>query len=88
MQVLVAPAAGSPGRIGYVIGRRQLPRAVDRNRLRRLLRETLRGRRAMTEGFDIVLRLRDSCAAADLAAIAAEAGALLDGLAPPSRQSR
>jgi ribonuclease P protein component len=85
IEVLVAPAADGSGRVGYVIGRKQLPRAVDRNRLRRLLREALRARRATTKGLDIVLRLRQSCPAADLSEIAAEAGALLDSMAPPRR---
>jgi ribonuclease P protein component len=34
LQLVAAPAAQSIGRIGYVIGRKAMPRAVDRNRLR------------------------------------------------------
>jgi ribonuclease P protein component len=69
-----------------VISRKQLPRAVDRNRLRRMLREALRVRRRATLGFDIVLRLSQTCARAELPGVAAEARALLDSLAPPARQ--
>ena len=86
IQLVVVPADEVPGRIGYVIGRRQLPRAVDRNRLRRLLRETMRARRAVTKSFDIVVRLRDGGLRADLPKIAAEAAALLDILAPAGRR--
>ena len=83
IQLLVAPAAEGPGRVGYVIGRKQLPRAVDRNRLRRMFRETLRARHSVTQQFDIVLRLRRSCARAEVPAVAAEAALLLDSLANP-----
>ena len=81
VQVLAVPAAEGTGRIGYVIGRKQLPRAVDRNRLRRLLREAARLRRPVTRSFDIVVRLRDACPRADVSGVAAEAASLLDGLA-------
>jgi len=64
-----------------VIAARHLPRAVDRNRLRRLLRELFRARRAAAGDFDIVLRLRRACSAAELTAVAAEAASLLDVLA-------
>jgi len=80
VQLIVAPAAEVPGRVGYVIGSRQLARAVDRNRLKRLLREMWRPRRMAMREFDIVLRLRRACSATELAAVAAEAGALLDTL--------
>lgn len=81
VQLFFAPAAQPPGRVGYVIGSRQLARAVDRNRLRRLLRELLRTRRrrAVCE-FDIVLRLRRACPAAELSLVVDEAGALLEAL--------
>jgi ribonuclease P protein component len=64
-----------------VIGRRQLSRAVDRNRLRRLFREAVRVRRPVTRSYDIVVRLRDTCLRADVPEVAAEAASLLDGLA-------
>jgi ribonuclease P protein component len=80
LQLLVAPAAQPPGRVGYVIGSRQLARAVDRNRLRRLLRELVRARRRVVREFDIVLRLRRACPRAELPVVIAEAGTLLDSL--------
>ena len=82
----MVPAAEGSGRIGYVIGRKQLARAVDRNRLRRLLREVVRVRRAVTRSFDIVVRLRDTSPRADLPEIAGEAASLLDSLAPAVRR--
>jgi RNase P protein component len=50
-----------------------------------MLREALRVRRASTQGFDIVLRLRETCTPAELPEVAAEARGLLDSLAPPAR---
>ena len=85
IQLLVAPVPAGPGRVGYVIGRKQLPRAVDRNRLRRMLREMLRVRPDATQGFDIVLRLRETCTPAELPGVAAEARGLLDSLPPTAR---
>ena len=82
MQLIVAPAVELPGQVGYVIGAKQLPRAVDRNRLRRVLREALRARRVALSGLDIVLRLRRPCAPTEVAAVASEAAMLLDRLEP------
>ena len=78
--MIVAPASDPPGRIGYVIGAKQMPRAVDRNRLRRVLREAIRTRRAALADLDIVVRLRCACARAEVEAVASEAVALLDSL--------
>jgi ribonuclease P protein component len=82
LQLLAAPAAGAIGRVGYVIGKQQLSLAVDRNRLRRMLREAVRQRRPAIDAFDIVLRLRRRSQPARLRAIGDEAGALLEALAP------
>lgn len=86
LQLLVAPSSSSTGKVGYVIGKQQLPRAVDRNRLRRAMREAVRRRRPAINAFDVVLRLRRPCLSAAIRALALEAGSLLDKLTPPSPQ--
>jgi ribonuclease P protein component len=65
-----------------VIGKHQLTLAVDRNRLKRMLREMVRRRRPALDAFDIVLRLRRACPPKEIAAVGAEAARLLDALAP------
>ena len=55
-------------RLGLVIGKRQLKRAVDRNRVRRLLRESFRLRRATIPAMDIVIQLIETPLEMNLAA--------------------
>jgi ribonuclease P protein component len=80
LQLIAAPAARSPGRVGYVIGRKSIRNAVDRNRLRRRLRESVRAVRPAVEAFDVILRVRRPLARADIAAANAESRRLLVGL--------
>ena len=80
LQLVAAPAATAPGRVGYVIGGKAIPRAVDRNRLRRRLRETMRGARPAIERFDVILRVKRAVAPGEIAAAAAEGSALVDQL--------
>ena len=82
LQLLAAPAEGTIGRVGYVIGKQQLTLAVDRNRLKRMLREKVRRRRPALDAFDIILRLRRACPPTQIASVGAEAAQLLDALAP------
>ncbi|MEO5766095.1 MAG: ribonuclease P protein component [Casimicrobiaceae bacterium] len=85
LQLVAAPAAQSIGRIGYVIGRKSMPRAVDRNRLRRRLRESVRAARPALEAYDVIVRVRGVVPAADVPAAAAEGARLLQRLlAPPA----
>jgi len=86
LQLLATPAFGHSGRVGYVIGKKLLGRAVDRNRLKRMLRETIRARRPAMNAFDLILRLRQPCADAELADVAAEAATLLDALLSRRRE--
>ena len=58
MQIVIAPAAKLPGRTGFVVGRKSLRCAVDRNRLKRVLREVLRAARPELAPFDLVIRLK------------------------------
>jgi ribonuclease P protein component len=88
LQLLATPAVGHTGRVGYVIGKKLLGRAVDRNRLKRMLRESIRMRRPAMNAFDLILRLRQPCAAVELADVAAEAAILLDSLLSRPREMR
>ena len=54
-----------------------MPRAVDRNRLRRRLRERVRAARPDVERYDIILRARRTVARDDIAAAVMESEALL-----------
>lgn len=45
-------------RLGLAIAKRVLPRAVDRNRLKRLIRESFRHHRALLGGYDLVVLAR------------------------------
>jgi len=73
------------GRVGYVIGKQQLPRSVDRNYVRRMMREAVRVRRPAVSRYDIVLRLRAPCKRVALSGLALEAAELLDALIAPSQ---
>jgi len=81
LQLIAAPAAQSPGRVGFVIGRKMMRRAVDRNRLRRCLRERARAARPPIEAFDIILRVKRIVLCADIPAATAESQRLLARLA-------
>lgn len=58
LQLIAAPAPQGGGRCGFIIGRKVSPRAVDRNRIRRKLREVLRALPAAADRFDLVLRVK------------------------------
>jgi len=63
--------------VGYVIGRKAMPRAVDRNRLRRRLREIVRAARPGLDAYDVILRVRSAVVAADVDAAAQEGARLV-----------
>ena len=65
------------GRVGYVIGRKAMPRAVDRNRLRRRLREIVRAARPALDAYDVILRVRSAVSAVDVDAAALEGARLV-----------
>jgi ribonuclease P protein component len=77
LQLIAAPAAHPPGRAGFVVGRKALPRAVDRNRLKRVVREVLRASRPGIEGFDLIVRLKRPLKRVEVDAAAGEAATLL-----------
>lgn len=57
-----------------------LRRAVDRNRLRRLLRESVRAARPAITRYDVIVRLRGSLAPTSIGTAAQEGHALIDRL--------
>lgn len=71
------PAAQPLGRFGLVVGRKALPRAIDRNRFKRLVREALRARREDATRWDLVIRLKLPVRRAGVDAAAGEAVELL-----------
>lgn len=55
--VMVRPNALGHARLGMIVAKRLLPRAVDRNRVKRCVREAFRGRRHNLPACDFVVRL-------------------------------
>lgn len=85
LQLVIAPVAPGSGRIGYVVGRKVAARAVDRNRIRRKLREIARALRPGLGGYDVIVRIKRMRNRGEQDAAAAEAQRLLAGLAAGSR---
>ena len=81
---MVAPAARSPGRTGLVVGRKVLPRAVDRNRFKRKLRESLRRARPAIEAFDLIVRLKRPASGSELDLAVEEAEGMIDSVCQSS----
>ena len=54
----------APARLGLAITKKRAKRAVDRNRLKRVVRESFRQHQALINCFDIIVMNRDSCVAA------------------------
>lgn len=81
VQIVVA-AASTPdsGRVGMVVSRKALSRAVDRNRFKRKMREALRALRAAgapLAGSDLVIRVKPALPQKAIDVAAAEAAGLL-----------
>jgi len=88
LQLVAAPAARPVGRVGYVIGRKAMPRAVDRNRLRRRLREIVRAARPALDAYDVIVRVRSAVARADVDAAAQEGARLVARVAAGTGNAR
>jgi ribonuclease P protein component len=62
--ILARANDGNPARLGLAIARKQVRRAVDRNRLKRLIRDSFRHRRAELHGLDLVVMARSRAVSA------------------------
>ena len=56
-------------RLGMAVPKRQLKRAVDRNRIKRLIRESFRKHQAQLRGLDVVVLVRHGIVQMDNEAI-------------------
>lgn len=81
VELVYAPAASPPGRAGLAVSRKVLPRAVDRNRFKRKLREAFRTARPGIETYDVIVRLKRAPTPRAIDDSAGEAGSLLLELA-------
>jgi ribonuclease P protein component len=81
VQLIAAPAQSLPGRAGFVVARKVLRRAIDRNRFKRRVRQFLRESRSGIEGMDVIVRLARPLRRDQIDIAATEAGELLLRLA-------
>jgi len=83
---------GQPGavsaRLGIVVGKKQLRRAIDRNRVKRVLREQFRWQRAGLPVFDIVVRLMVKLPRVERRELAEDFLYLLGRLRRPRQENR
>ena len=82
LQMICVAAEREYGRIGIVIGKKALPLAVDRNRVRRMLRVCVRDARPGIDRYDLVVRLKKGAPRTEFRSIATEAARLLAAVAP------
>jgi ribonuclease P protein component len=69
LTVLARPNGTGTARLGLAISKKSLRRAVDRNRVKRIVREAFRQRHPVIPGFDVVVMARNGCAEASSAAL-------------------
>jgi ribonuclease P protein component len=74
------PNAGLGARLGLIVGKKAAPRAVDRNRVKRLVRIVHRQFLQELDALDVVVQLRGSPRGRDNAALFKELQDLLRGL--------
>jgi len=78
----VGKSRAGVSRLGIALTRKMMPHAVDRNRVRRLVRETFRRHLAKQLSLDCVVTLRQPISRLELAPLRIELGALLDQACP------
>jgi ribonuclease P protein component len=76
----VGPGRGGLSRLGIALTRRLVPRSVDRNLVKRLMRDTFRRHAVKHAGFDCVVALRERFDPAQAAAMEEEVRLLFDQL--------
>lgn len=59
--VLYIPNQLTYPRLGIIAGKQHLRRAVDRNRVRRIIRESFRHEMEKLKGLDLIVLIRSSC---------------------------
>ena len=79
--VRTLPRLAGPARLGIIVSRRALARAVARNRAKRLVRETFRALGHKLPPADVVVLVRSACGRTSAAAARASLAALLGQLA-------
>ncbi len=58
LQIVARENSKNTSRLGVVVSKKHLKRAIDRNRAKRIIRESFRGAKASLTGLDIVVVLR------------------------------
>lgn len=81
MTVLARSNSGGRARLGLAISRKHARRAVDRNRIKRITRESFRHHLALLHGLDIVVLARDGIAGKNNEELRAALGAHWNKLA-------
>lgn len=82
---LLLAIPGQAARLGIVVGKRFLARAVDRNYIKRLLRESFRRWRGALPPVDLVVMLRQRIQGLDRNKLLTQIEALWQGLVEKAR---
>jgi ribonuclease P protein component len=77
------PAGSDEARLGVVVAKKLLKRAVDRNRVKRVIREQFRCRRPGLPAYDLIVRLAAKPVPLDAGLLASDFVGLLEKLQRP-----
>ena len=80
--VHAVPGSAGRSRLGVALTRRLVPSSVERNRVKRVVREVFRRHAVKHAGVDCVVALRAAFVRSQAPALARELGALFDQLCP------